>query len=112
MKLNFVRHVYWIRSGDCVNKEMFEEWVCGCDNCQDVGPHNRMHDWNEGEDFSNLKEIAVSILPENYDNLSDEYLIQQVIPKTAGHLQVSDVNALRKNAKRATSYADRGLPLN
>lgn len=101
---------YWTTFGnsdipDWLSPEMFEEWVCGCDNCQDACPHNRRHNWNEGESFSNLDEIASEILPENYENLSDEFLIKQVISKTADHMQKSDVSALRKNAERAFNYS-------
>ncbi len=83
---------------------MFEDWVCGCDNCQDACPYNRRHDWNAGGDFSDLEEIAPLILPKNYDNLSDEFLIREVVAKTDGHVQPSQVGALRKNAERALQY--------
>lgn len=87
-----------------LKKDMFEEWICGCDNCQDACPHNRKHNWEEGADFSNLKEIAPLLTPENFQNLTDEYIIQQVITKTAEHLHESDMETLRKCAKRALSY--------
>ena len=67
-------------------------------------PHNHRHDWDSGEIFPELEEIAPMILPQNYENLSDEFLIEQVIPKTDHHLQASDAPALRKNAKRAFKY--------
>ena len=43
------------------------------------------------------------ILPENYDTLTDEFLIHNIIPKTANHLQVKDIPALRKNAARSAA---------
>lgn len=100
---------YWTTFGNSdipegLSAGMFEEWVCGCDNCQDACPHNRRHDWDAGKDFPGLRELAPMIVPQNYENLSDEFLIEQVIPRTAEHLQASDVQALRKNSRRALNY--------
>ena len=84
-----------------LTEEMFEEWLIGCDNCQDICPYNR-HNWNEGEPFSNLEELAPFLTPEKVPNLSDETIRQEVIPKTAKHLQPEDgPDILRKNARRA-----------
>ncbi len=81
--------------------DMFQKWTIGCDNCQDVCPFNRRHDWDEGEESLDLSEIADTIQPENYDNLSDEYLEDEVLPKTEHHIQPKDIPALRINATRA-----------
>ena len=86
---------------DGLSDEMYEEWVCGCDNCQDACPHNIRHNWNEGESLTELEKIASMILPENYDSLTDEFLIDNVIPKTSNHLQKKDIKSLRKNAARS-----------
>lgn len=48
-----------------------------------------------------LEELAPRIQPENYPNLTDEFLLQNVIPRTSRHLQERDIPALRKNAARA-----------
>ena len=28
-----------------VTEDMLEEWILGCDNCQDCCPFNKNHDW-------------------------------------------------------------------
>lgn len=89
---------------DGLSLEMFEEWVCGCDNCQNACPHNKRHDWSKGKEFKGLEELAHALSPQNYDNLSDEFLIEQVVSRTDEHLQPSDVQSLRNNAKRAAEY--------
>lgn len=82
---------------------MFQEWVCGCDNCQNACPFNK-HDWNAGQPFSNLEEIAPRILPANYPHLSDEFLIKEVVARTDSHIQPSQVESLRINAERSLKY--------
>lgn len=89
--------------------EMFQKWTIGCDNCQDACPFNRRHDWNTGEECSDLEEIAETIQPENYNNLSDEYLEDEVLPKTEHHIQPKDIPALRINAARATDNIQKGV---
>lgn len=87
--------------------EMLEEWLIGCDNCQDICPYNR-HNWDVGEPFSNLEELAPLLTPEKVPGLSDEFIRQEVIPKTAKHLQPADgPDILRKNAQRALRFRDK-----
>lgn len=87
--------------------DMFEEWICGCDNCQDSCPYNRKHDWSDGETFSDLEELASELLPEKVLEQSDDYLVEHVISKTAKHLKPSDIAVLRRNAKRALRFHDK-----
>ena len=82
-----------------LKEEDFENWICGCDMCQDKCPHNK-HNWEEGEDFEGLNDIIELMQPENILKAADEELIEKVIPKTEFHILPKDVNILRVNAKR------------
>ena len=84
-----------------LEESMFEEWICGCDNCQDACPHNRRHNWDEGEPFSDLEEIASKLVPGKLLEQTDEFLRTEVIAKTDNHLMPEDTNVLRINAERA-----------
>ena len=87
-----------------LEEDQFEEWVCGCDNCQDICPYNRRVNWDEGEDFSELSELAPQITPEQLLKQSDEFIRTRVITKTDHHLQPEDTDALRRTAERALKY--------
>ena len=84
-----------------LEESMFEEWICGCDNCQDACPYNRKHNWDEGNSFSNLEEIAAKLVPEKLLEQTDTFIEQQIIPKTADHLMPGDSAVLRHSAERA-----------
>lgn len=84
-----------------LNESMFDEWICGCDSCQDACPYNRKHNWDEGESFSNLEEIADHLVPENLLEQTDDFLEEQIIPKTDDHLMPGDSAVLRHCAERA-----------
>ena len=90
-----------------VTDEQYEEWVCGCDNCQDACPYNMRHDWSQGKVLKALEEIASEILPEKFNGLTDEFLAHNFIPMTANHLQEKDISALRQNAARSVANRKR-----
>lgn len=87
-----------------LKKEMFREWICGCDDCQDVCPFNRRHNWEVGEDLEGLAELSSNLMAEKIKDASDEFLINNVASLTDNHILSKDVSTLRKNAKRALSY--------
>ncbi len=66
--------------------EMPGEWICGWDACQDTCPFNRTHDWSAGEHPADLEAVAPLLVPENLPNLSDAFLVEQIIAGSAGHL--------------------------
>ncbi len=84
-----------------VKDEAFGEWVCGCDACQDACPHNRRHDWSQGEDYPGLEELADHLLPEQLLRESDEFLATRVTNMMEKHLTPSDVKTLRICARRS-----------
>lgn len=83
-----------------LHESQFGNWICGCDDCQDICPYNKRHDWNEGEEFPGLSDIVELLQPENILKASDKELCEKVIPKTADHIQPDQVETLRKGAKR------------
>ena len=86
---------------DDIPDETLATWVCGCDDCQDCCPHNKKHDWDEGEDFPGLNDIIELLKLENIINASNDELCEKIIPKTALHISCQNVNVLRICAKRA-----------
>lgn len=90
-----------------LDERMLEEWICGCDNCQDACPFNRRHNWEVGDSFSDLEALAPRLTPEALLEQSDAFLVQRIIPKTDHHLQPEDIGVLRRNAQRALRFREK-----
>ncbi len=100
---------FWTTFGKSVlppffKKEQFDEWICGCDACQDACPHNRKKDWSEGEEFPGLRELVPLLEPANLIAATDEELRERIIPKTADHVAANQTETLRRGAKRVLKY--------
>ena len=89
-----------------VTEEMLEDWILGCDNCQDSCPFNKQHDWNIGKAFPGMAELELLLDPECILETSDEELIEKVIPKLCFHLTKEQLSLLRPSAKRALQYEE------
>jgi len=76
-------------------------------NCQDACPYNNQKNWDEGEAFSDLDELAESLAPEEILSKTDDYLIEHIIAKSDHHLKPSDAPVIRRNAKRARKYLEK-----
>jgi len=84
-----------------VTEDMLEEWILGCDNCQDCCPFNKNHDWSIGKDYPGLDALELILQPEYILKASDEAIIKKLIPKFCFHLTDKQIPLLRKSAKRA-----------
>ncbi len=84
-----------------LKKEQLDQWIFGCDSCQNACPYNMKHNWDEGEDFPGLGEAEKTLDPHNIIAASDEELLLEVFPRTDFHLSPDQINVLRINAQRA-----------
>ena len=84
-----------------VTEDMLEEWILGCDNCQDCCPFNKNHDWSIGKDYPGLNALELILQPEYILKASDKEIIEKLIPKFCFHLTDKQIQLLRKSAKRA-----------
>lgn len=85
---------------DGITEDMLEDWIIGCDNCQDVCPFNKTHDWVVGEEYPGLDELEPLLQPEHILKASEEELVNKVIPKFCLHLTKNQIPLLRQSAKR------------
>ena len=87
-----------------VTEDMLEEWILGCDNCQDCCPFNKNHDWSIGKDYPGLNALELILQPEYILKASDKEIIEKLIPKFCFHLTDKQIPLLRKSAKRAIAH--------
>ena len=59
-----------------VTEDMLEEWILGCDNCQDCCPFNKNHDWSIGKDYPGLDALELILQPEYILKASDVEIIK------------------------------------
>jgi epoxyqueuosine reductase QueG len=84
-----------------LEEEMFEEWICGCDTCQDVCPYNRGHNWNEGEEYPGLSMLADELLPERILEQSDHWLSRHIAAISESHIRPDEIETIRRCTKRS-----------
>ena len=87
-----------------VTEDMLEEWILGCDNCQDCCPFNKNYDWSIGKDYPGLDALELILQPEYILKASDKEIIEKLIPKFCFHLTDKQIPLLRKSAKRAIEH--------
>ena len=87
-----------------VTEDMLEEWILGCDNCQDCCPFNKIYDWSIGKDYPGLNALELILQPEYILKASDKEIIEKLIPKFCFHLTDKQIPLLRKSAKRAIEH--------
>ena len=76
-------------------------WICGCDSCQDICPYNRQHDWNQGDAYPGLEELAPQLQPEKLLAQSDTFIQEKVIPYTDYHIAADEAKTLKRCAARS-----------
>ncbi len=81
------------------------QWVCGCDACQDACPYNHKQDWNQGEEFPNMDQMEKQLAPNEILKASDEDLIRNVCIRTADHIAPKQIAIIRRCAERSIKNA-------
>lgn len=85
--------------------DKFDEWIYGCDVCQDVCPMNQ-NKWVGNDEFPGLEELAPSLTVEAIMNMKEDFYRKEVQPKffylTADALwkwQVNTLNYIKNHYK-------------
>lgn len=84
-----------------LNDKNCSTWICGCDSCQDACPYNRQHDWNQGDAYPGLEELAPQLQPEKLLAQSDTFIQEKVIPYTDYHIAADEAKTLKRCAARS-----------
>lgn len=92
-----------------VKGEQMQEWIIGCEACQDACPYNKNHDWSQGEELPALMSIVEQLLPENIINADCEFLEKEVVPRTYEHLTTKQIGTIRRCAKQSLKNKKRAL---
>lgn len=89
------------RTHSGLNDKNCSTWICGCDSCQDACPYNRQHDWNQGDAYLGLEELAPQLQPEKLLAQSDTFIQEKVIPYTDYHIAADEAKTLKRCAARS-----------
>lgn len=90
-----------------LKESQLQEWICGCDACQDACPYNRRHDWSAGQGFPGLCELEELLQPEQILTATDKVLAEKVTTRTDSHIPPSQTETLRKSAARVLKNKNR-----
>ena len=82
-----------------LQEEQLQEWIVGCEVCQNACPFNSKHDWSQGEEYPGLEELVDVMQPKNILSASKEQL-ENICLRSANHLNQRNTEVLKLNAER------------